>query len=167
MSSEEILDLVDIEGNKVGTASKRLCHSDPNLIHPTIHFSLIDGKRSKVLLTIRSKKKKHDGGKTCFLGEHVLSGETLEDALVRGVKEELGVSVNEWEKLHKHIFYQPRQTELVTFFLASWEEDEIQFDQEEIDRTFWVTSNELLGTEFEYSDMTRYWIDTIDWKKIF
>ena len=84
MAKDEIFDVVNEKDEVIGTAPREECHSNPGLIHHTVHFTLIDRKKKRVFLTQRSFKKEHDAGKYCFLGEHMLSGESYEDALKRG-----------------------------------------------------------------------------------
>jgi isopentenyldiphosphate isomerase len=55
----EILDVIDENDNVIGTATREQCHTDPKLLHHTVHFTFIDRKNSKILLTQRSFKKKH------------------------------------------------------------------------------------------------------------
>ncbi len=159
----EIVDVIDKNGNIIGTATKDECHNNPRLIHQTVHFTLFDKKNRKVLLTQRSFKKKHDAGKICFLGEHVISGETLEEGLERGILEELGITVNKYNRLGQHLFKYQKETELVTFYIAHWNYEQIKFDDNELETIYWVDSKELINNLNKYSDMTKYWVKSINW----
>jgi len=167
MSLEEVLDLVDIKGNVIGQATKRECHSNPELVHRTVVFAVVDKEKKKVLLTKRSLSKENDPGLNTFLGEHILSGEIPFEAVKRGVKEELGfLPIDVIDLDGSHIFRQEHQTELVSFFAAIYNGEEISFDKEEMDSIWWIDLDDLLKYKEEVSEMTKYCIDNSDWSKI-
>jgi len=162
--TDEILDIVDENDRIIGTATKSACHQNSNLIHHTVHFTLLDKLNNKILTTIRGVQKLHDAGKLCFLGEHILSGETYEQAVVRGVMEELGFKPNVFINSGQNIFYQGNQTELVKFYVVDWNGESLNWDKNEIEEVRWVTISELLKLSPNYSEMTQYWINNTDWK---
>ncbi len=163
MSKNEIFDVVNEKDEVVGTASREECHSNPDLIHHTVHFTLIDRKKKKIYLTQRSLEKDHDAGKYCFLGEHMLAGESYDEAVKRGVEEELGFVPNSFVELAHNIFSYQTQTEFIRFFLVDWFGEEIKWDKREMEKVLWVDVHELAEADYDYSKMTRYWIDNIDW----
>jgi len=97
-------DIVSKKDEVVGKMTAKLCHADPSLIHRVVHFTLVDPKTKNVLITQRSFDVKFDSGKWCFMGEHVLSGDSYENALKRGVKDELGLEVKKYDELGSNIF---------------------------------------------------------------
>lgn len=163
----EILDVVDKNGNVVGTASREECHMNPKLIHRTAHFTLIDKKNNKILLTQRSFTKDCDPGKFCFLGEHALSGETPSEAMIRGAKEELGVNIFNPIELGKNIFSYQQQTELATFYIAELKDEKISFDKDEIVQAFWISLEDLHSSTLDIPPISKYWIENAQWEKIF
>ncbi len=163
MSDNEILDIVNEKDEVIGTATRKDCHSNPHLIHRTVHFTLVDPRNKKVLMTIRSRKKKHDGGKYCVLGEHILSGKTYIDAIKRGVNEELGFVPQKFKELSHNIFTYDNQREFVRFFIILWNNEQIKYDTSEIEDLVWVDIDKIVSADLDYSDMTRYWIKTIKW----
>lgn len=166
MPNSELLDIVDENDNVIGQATREECHADPKLLHRTVHFTLIDRKNKKIFLTQRSWKKEHDAGKLCFLGEHLISGEKYENAVIRGVKEELGVDLSTTQELAQNIFAYQSQRELVRFFLVDWNGKDINFDPEEVEQIIWLEVDELIQRKNDYSEMTRYWIENVDWAKV-
>lgn len=38
MGKDELFPLVDIEGNVIGSATRRECHSGSKLLHPVVHL---------------------------------------------------------------------------------------------------------------------------------
>lgn len=157
----EILDVVNEKDEVIGQATRDQCHADPTKIHRTTHFTLFDPKTGKVLLTKRALSKKTDPGKLCFLGEHILSGESYEEATTRGVQEELGFTPNSLTQKATNLFRQPTQTEIVKFFLVTWTGQEINYSQDEIISTCWVLPQELNAAIFDLSDMTKFWVKTV------
>ncbi|SRR5260221_166558 len=162
----EFFDIVDKNDKVIGKASRDECHSNPNLIHRTVHFTLINKNKNKVFLTQRSFNKQTDPGKLCFLGEHILTGETWEEGLIRGVQEELGFTPKIFKEVFQHIFSFSNQTEFVRFYIIEWNKEDINYDKKEIVKTKWLDLNDLIKEKSNYSDMTKFWIENTKWKKI-
>ena len=161
----EILDIINEKDEVIGTATREECHNNPNIMHRVVHFTLYDKDLGKILLTKRSLKKRPDPGKIIFLGEHVLSGETYEDALLRGVKEELGFLPKYFKELGIKIFKQEEQKEYAKFFIIFFDGEEIMADRCEIESEWWLDIKELKNFNDNLSSITQYWIDSIDWNK--
>jgi isopentenyldiphosphate isomerase len=166
MQKMEIFDLVDEKGNVISTASREECHSNPKLLHPVVHFTLYNSLKKEILLTQRSFKKRWDPGKHVFFGEHVLSGETFQECVIRGALEELQYKSSEIQMVGQHVFNMESQSELVRFFIVMYKGGELDFDREEIERIFWLRIDKLTAFSDNVSDMTKYWIDNIDWSTL-
>ncbi len=88
---EELLDIYDDAGNRIGTAPRRECHGNPKLLHRTSHVIVFhpDGKR--ILLQKRSMSKDIQPGKwDTAVGGHLDHGEDYEAGARRELAEELG-----------------------------------------------------------------------------
>ncbi len=157
----EILDVVNEQDQVIGQATRDECHADPAKIHRTSHFTLFDPKTGKILLTQRALSKKTDPGKMCFLGEHVQAGESYEDAVIRGVAEELGFTPNKITSKAKNLFHFPTQTEFGQFFYVEWEGQEIKFAPEELEKVIWLSPEEIFSQNIDYSETAKYWINTV------
>jgi isopentenyldiphosphate isomerase len=166
MEKKEFFDLVSEKGEVIGMASREECHSNKELIHPTVHFTLFNSDTNEILLTKRSLNKRWDPGKTIFLGEHMISGESFEDGLIRGVKEELGFVTKRYKLLGNTIFRQESQTEYTKFFIVYYNSEIIDFDKKETDKVWWVDILKLRKLDEDLGSMTQYWIDNVDWSKI-
>lgn len=166
MSNSELLDIIDEKDNVIGQATREECHSNPNLLHHTAHFTLIDKTHKKILLTQRSLTKKYDAGKYCFLGEHILSGETNEEALIRGVKEEINVEITKYKEVCKHIFHYQKESELVKFYICDYKYQALDFDKNEVEQYMFVNISDLKTLNLDISEMTQYWINNTNWEKI-
>lgn len=164
---EEILDVVDENDNVIGTATREECHSDPSLIHRTSHFTLIDKGKKKVLLTQRSHKKKHDPGKYCFLGEHLVTGDSYKDAVIKGSQQELSYKVKNSTYMTKNFFRYDSQSEFVHFYIVDWDGSELSFDEDEIQQILWVDLESLQSSTYDLSAMTKLWVDRVDWDSMF
>jgi isopentenyldiphosphate isomerase len=160
---EEIFDVVNEQDEVIGQAPRSECHANPALMHRTVHFTLLDTKNHQLLITQRSLRKDVDAGQWCFLGEHILSGENYPEAVLRGVKEELGVQLHSCGEYAHHIFSYSHQREFVRFFLVDWNGENIHADPQEIIDYRWVTLSHLLKHQADYSTMTQYWIAHAAW----
>lgn len=91
--SEELVDIVNELNEVIGTAKRGEAHRK-GYIHRALSVLIIHSE-GKVLLQQRSKHTKvHPLSWDLSTSEHVLKGESYEDAGKRSVKEELGVEVD-------------------------------------------------------------------------
>ena len=141
MNREEMLPLVDLQGNVIGQASRRECHSGSFLLHPVVHLHIIapDGR---ILLQLRSASKDIQPGRwDTAVGGHVDPGETVVQALYREVCEELGLTNFEPQHMATYPFRSDREYELVNTYCWHAPDDDLSrysFDREEIDAVrFW------------------------------
>ena len=97
---DELIDILDAEGNYTGkTAMKSEAHKK-GLFHPTIHVWCYSGL-GKVLLQQRGVKKEIYPLKwDVSVAGHIGAGESPEVGAFREVKEEIGVTIN-LEELEK------------------------------------------------------------------
>ena len=91
-NSEEKFPLVDEEGNVIGSATRGECHNGSRLLHAVVHLHVFNSK-GEVYLQRRPDWKDIQPGKwDTSVGGHIDLGETPELALVREVREELGIT---------------------------------------------------------------------------
>jgi isopentenyldiphosphate isomerase len=163
----EILDVVDKDDKVIGQATREECHTNPKLMHRTVHFTLFDRTSKKILITLRSREAEHDALKLCFLGKHLKSKETYEEALARGVKEELGFTPKGNTEVGRTIFSYDKQTEFVRFFLIFWNGEKINPDPVAIEEFKWTTAKNLYKNRSRLSEISRFWVENIGWEDIF
>ncbi|MFZ1721077.1 MAG: NUDIX domain-containing protein [Microgenomates group bacterium] len=160
-------DIVNAADEVIGSASSVECHSNPNLIHRVVHFTVVDGVQRKILVSQRSPDVKFDSGLWCFMGEHLLKGDRYPTAVYRGLKNELSLieneGIGEWCNT---IFRQEKQTEFARFYVVYYEKGEIVPNPAEISQLKWITLEELRAKKQSYSKMTQYWIEHADWDDI-
>lgn len=109
----EMFPLVDDEGNIVGAASRGECHNGSKLLHPVVHLHLFNS-RGELYLQRRPLWKDIQPGKwDTAVGGHVDMGESVEMALRREVREELGITDFTPEVLTHYVFESATERELV------------------------------------------------------
>jgi isopentenyl-diphosphate delta-isomerase len=103
MSQDELVDIVEENGNFIKVVSKREAH-ERGLLHKTAIGQLINSK-GEWLLVKQSKNRQDAGQYVSPVGGHVTSGENDIEALKREANEELGLSDNfKFEFVGKKIF---------------------------------------------------------------
>ncbi|MBT3220340.1 MAG: NUDIX domain-containing protein [Proteobacteria bacterium] len=119
--SAELLEVVDDDGDAIGLRRRDEIHSDPSLQHRAIHI-LVFNDAGELFLQQRSRFKRIQPGRwDSSVGGHVDPGESYEEAAVREVGEELGVTLvaEELNHLHDYLWRTSVETEHVrTFRLA-------------------------------------------------
>ena len=86
----ETLDVVDENDNVIGKATREEIHTS-GMWHRGVHVLVFDSQE-RLLLPVRSlTKDKFPNTYDCSVSEHVKTGETFEEAAIRGLREELGI----------------------------------------------------------------------------
>lgn len=115
-------------------------------------------KGDKVLMLYRNKKENDlNGGKYIGVGGHVEKGETIEDAVIREVKEETNLDIVRLDYFGKVIFYIDDYTEEMYVFTSS----EFTGELSECDEgtLYWVDKNKILDLPLWEGD--KYFIELI------
>ena len=112
-NQQEVFPIVDEEGRVVGKATRGECHSESMLLHPVVHLHVFN-PQGDVYLQKRPEWKDIQPGKwDTAVGGHIDYGETPEVALLREVREELGITDFKPEFVGKYVFESKRERELV------------------------------------------------------
>ena len=112
-NNQELLPLVDEEGNVIGSATRGQCHDGSKLLHPVVHLHVFDSQ-GRLYLQQRPLWKDIQPGKwDTAVGGHVDYGEDIASALQREVREELGIEAFTPEFLVRYVFESERDCELV------------------------------------------------------
>ena len=105
--------IVDEEGRVIGAATRGECHDGSRLLHPVVHLHVFNSQ-GEVYLQKRPEWKDIQPGKwDTSVGGHIDYGETPEQALVREVREELGITDFKAERVGRYVFESRRERELV------------------------------------------------------
>ena len=119
--AEEWFPLVNEAGETVGKATRRTCHNGSKLFHPVVHLHIYN-RAGDLYLQKRSVRKDIQPGKwDTAVGGHVDLGETIEVALRREVREELGITDFIPEFLMRYVFESALEKELVNTFRTVYE----------------------------------------------
>ena len=106
-NNQEMFPVVDEQGNITGAATRGECHSGSRLLHPVVHLHIFNTK-GELYLQKRPEWKDIQPGKW-----DIDLGESVEIALKREVREELGITDFTPELLTHYVFESEREKELV------------------------------------------------------
>ena len=136
----ELLDLIDIEGNKLGKTMVR--GNKPENDGEYIQIVTIYLKsNNKYLIQLTSKEK---GSIYAVTGGHVSSGNEVKEQALIECKEELGIDL-EIDKLE----YKGRIVgRFAIFFVYLYEDNDLEYkkmelQKEEVEKVYWLTVQEL------------------------
>ncbi|MBF0608059.1 MAG: NUDIX domain-containing protein [Candidatus Magnetobacterium sp. LHC-1] len=91
MQETELLDIVNEDGEIIGVASRGEVHGNNSLLHRVVHVLVFDAAGDLILQKRSMNKDVAPGKWDTSVGGHVDHGETVEAALVREMREELGI----------------------------------------------------------------------------
>ena len=136
--NEELFDIVNEAGEKIGQAPRSRCHGDPSLIHRVVHV-LVRNAAGALFLQKRALNKDIQPGKwDTSVGGHVQPGEELDQAARREMKEELGVVPERFDMAYEYLWRTEIETELVRTYIVR-HEGPFSLQAEEIDEgRFWA-----------------------------
>ena len=135
----ELFPIVDAEGNTIGCATRGECHDGSKLLHPVVHLHLFNSA-GDIYLQQRPQWKEIQPGKwDTAVGGHVDYGESVADALLREVREEIGITHFTPVFLMCYRFESERERELVYVYKCVYE-GEVKPSDELDGGRFWAIS---------------------------
>lgn len=136
-SQETLLPEVDEQGNITGTMTRAEAHSGTKHLHPVVHLHVFNSKGDLYLQKRPDWKDIQPGKWDTAVGGHIDLGESVEQALHREVKEEIGITDYIPERLKHYVFESEKEKELVFVFRTVYDKS-INPDKEELaDGRFW------------------------------
>lgn len=155
----EFFNILNESGETIGTASRDECHDGSYLLHGVVHV-LVFNSAGELVLQKRSENKHIQPGKwDTSVGGHIHCKETIEEALERESKEELGISGANMEKLYEYILTSEVEKEYVTTFRCIWDGPIVYQESEIDDIRFFLPQDieHLLGTGFFTPNFEEEW----------
>ncbi len=112
-NKSELFPIVDPDGTVLGSITRGEAHNGSKILHPVVHLHLFNSK-GELYLQRRPEWKDIQPGKwDTACGGHIDYGETPEQALIREVREELGVTDFTPRFITKYVFDSVTERELV------------------------------------------------------
>ena len=149
LSEKEIFPIVDEKGNVIGKATRKECHSGSRLLHPVVHLHVLNAN-GDIYLQKRSIHKFIQPGKwDTAVGGHMDYGETVEQALERETREELGFTDYEPKHLFSYVYDSDVEREMVHTVFTITDRESFDFDPAEVDEgRFWTVEEvrQAIGT---------------------
>jgi isopentenyldiphosphate isomerase len=115
-TGEEWFPVVNEQGETIGKATRRECHSGTKLLHPVVHLHVFNAAGELYLQKRPLHKDMQPGKWDTAVGGHVDCGETVMDALLRETSEELGITDFNPVMIARYIFESETEKELVHTF---------------------------------------------------
>ena len=136
-NQQELFPIVDESGQVVGSATRGECHSGSKLLHPVVHLHVFNSNGDVYLQKRPDWKDIQPGKWDTAVGGHIDYGESPEEALLREVREELGITDFKPERVDKYAFESSRERELVYVHRTTYD-GEIRPSTKELDGgRFW------------------------------
>lgn len=133
---DELLPLVDENGNITGAATRGECHNGSMMMHPVVHLHVFNSK-GELYLQKRPEWKDIQPGKwDTAVGGHIDLGEHVEQALFREAGEELGIEGFIPEALPQYVFRSACECEMVYPYKTVYDKD-IRPSEETSGGRFW------------------------------
>lgn len=144
----ELIEIVDENGNFTGQVMDKEEAHDKNLLHNELGIFIINDKK-EILLEKRSANKRFNPNKWGLCAGHVDAYETLEEAALREIKEEVGLDVSIEELIpygEKEVTIKDSNSHITYFYYVKCnkKEDEFIIQEEELSKVKWFNIDEII-----------------------
>lgn len=159
-------DVVNENDVVIGQVEREEGHPDSCLLYRTVHFTLLDYKKRKLLVSQRTLAAQADR-KWSFLSETLLAGEDYPAGVFRGGEKQLGFfSKGGCGEYAQHVFFSCSQQEFARFFIVYWEGEAIKPNKKEIIDYKWLSLDSLKVKRGSFTEATGYWVKSVDWNSL-
>lgn len=146
---DETFDIYDADCNLIGQEKRKKVHAE-GILHKAVYCFVFD-KQGRLLVQRRSLKKKVGPGQwDLSVAEHLSPGENFRDAVIRGLKEELGIQGNVSERplapMHMRKLVVPgkiKDFEFVESYRMDGFAGDIRFNEEEVIEVKYMTVEDV------------------------
>jgi len=138
MATEECYPLVNERGEVVGKATRFEVHDGSKLLHPVVHLHVFNSAGALYLQKRPAYKDIEPNKWDTSVGGHVDYGESIEEALLREAREELGISGFAYRKVAAYIFESAVEREYVSSFVTVYDGLITPDPHELADGRFWT-----------------------------
>lgn len=145
----EYFPVIDEEGNVIDRATRQECHSGSKILHAAVHLHVFN-KEGDLYMQKRADWKDIQPGKwDTAVGGHIDFGESVEIAMLREAREELGLTDIQPERLFNYIWESPVEREMIYVHRIVYDKAPQPDQSEVVDGRFWKISEieENLGKE--------------------
>lgn len=145
----ELIQIVDENGDFTGVVLDKEEAHDKNLLHNEVAVFIINDY-NQVLLEKRSANKRFNPNKWALCAGHVDAYESLEDAAIREIKEEIGIDVPK-DDLHKYsgkeLTLRDRNSHITYFYYVKTNkrEDDFTVQFEELSEVKWFDIDNVIN----------------------
>ncbi len=133
----EYFPIVTTKGDVVGKALRQDCHNGSHILHPVVHLHVFSSKGELYLQRRALHKDLLPGYWDTAVGGHVMYDETIPQALLREVKEEIGITDFTPIHLETYRYDSSRESEMVHVYKTTYDGPFYWNDGEVMDGRFW------------------------------
>lgn len=134
---DEFFPVIDEEGNVIGKATRKECHSGSKILHAAVHLHIFNSNGDLYLQKRADWKDIQPGKWDTAVGGHIDFGESVEIALHREAREELGLQNIEPERLFNYIWESPVEREMIYVHSIVTDREPQPDHSEVVDGKFW------------------------------
>lgn len=144
----ELIDIVDENGNFTGEVMDKEEAHDKNLLHNEVAVFIINDNK-QVLLQKRSANKRFNPNKWALCAGHVDTRESLENAALRELNEEVGIniSINDLKPFAEREFTIRDSNSHITYFYyikSNLNENDFVIQKEELSEVKWFDLDKVI-----------------------